>query len=133
VKGWCNDLKLTSEVVEDLAAFSLFQSVIEFEQHMEGWLQQCQYDLSRGEMMALKMLMQFSKRVPGVCHEEIGRVLETIWAEYDCFGISRATFKRMRRKAKALGVLSVYETERKDGARDCNLYVFHHYPNYLRQ
>jgi hypothetical protein len=71
VKGWCNDLKLTSEVVEDLAAFSLFQSVLEFEQHMEGWLQQCQYDLSRGEMMALKMLMQFSKTVPGVCQRDI--------------------------------------------------------------
>lgn len=126
-------MKLTSEVVENKKAFSLFQSVTEFEQHMEGWVQQCRLKLSRGEMLALKMLMEFSKSVPGVCHEEIGRILEAIQEEYDCFGISRATFKRMRRKAKAIGMLSVYETERKDGGRGCNLYVFHHYPNLIKQ
>ena len=131
MKGWCNEMKLKSEVVEQLEVFSLFQSEIEFEQHMEGWLQKVRHDLTRGEMMALKMLMQFSKNVPGVCHEEIGHMLEAIREEVDCLGISRATFKRMRRKANALGILTVYETARKDGSRDCNLYVFHHYPHFI--
>lgn len=122
-------MKLTSEAIERLEAFSLFQSVTEFEAHAEGWLGYARHEFTRGEMLAFRMLIEFSKRVPGICHDEIRRMLEAIKREYDCLGISRTTFKRMRRKAKALGILTVYETEREGGARDCNLYVFHHYPH----
>lgn len=86
---------------------------------------------SRGEVLALKMLMQYAKHVPGVCHEEICRILESVRKEYDCLGINHATFKRMRRKADALGILSVYETARLDGGRDCNPYVYHTYSGFI--
>lgn len=108
-----------------------FLTVSEFEQHMEGWLLKCRHDFSKGEVLALKMLMQYAKQFPGVCHKEISRILASIQKEYDCFGISRDTFKRLRRKADALGILPFYETVGKDDGRDCNLYVFHPYSNFI--
>ena len=50
-----------------------------------------------------------------------------IHEEYHDHGISRATFKRMLGKAKRLGILTIYETERGNGSQESNLYVFNRF------
>ena len=55
-------------------------------------------------------------------------ILNMIHAEYHDHGISRDTFKRMLGKAKRLGILTIYETERENGSQDSNLYIFNRFP-----
>ena len=106
-------MKLTSEALKQLVVFSLFLTVSGFEQHMEGWLLKCRLNFSKGEIIVLKMLLQYAICVPLVCHGEIGRILESVRREDDCFGISRATFKRMRRRADTFGILSAMKQREK--------------------
>ncbi|MFJ5762876.1 hypothetical protein ACIQAA_27915 [Neobacillus sp. NPDC093182] len=47
---------------------------------------------------------------------------------YQGNGISRSTFKRMILKAKDFGILTIYETERKNGSQSSNLYSFSRFP-----
>ncbi|NWQ41899.1 hypothetical protein MLOOGBEN_14460 [Bacillus sp. EB106-08-02-XG196] len=55
-------------------------------------------------------------------------MLKAINEEYQGNGISRSTFKRMIIKAKELGIVTIYETERKNGSQTSNLYSFNRFP-----
>ncbi len=55
-------------------------------------------------------------------------MLKAINEDYQGNGISRSTFKRMIIKAKDLGILTIYETERKNGSQSSNLYSFNRFP-----
>ncbi|EKN69263.1 hypothetical protein BABA_10386 [Neobacillus bataviensis LMG 21833] len=55
-------------------------------------------------------------------------MLKAINDEYHDNGISRSTFKRMIGKAKAVGIFTVYETERGNGSQSSNLYIFNRFP-----
>lgn len=109
--------------------YSQFESVKEFNHHIEMWLLETKQKFSKGELIGLKRLIRFSAKVPGVCHAKIGTVLKAIHEEYHDHGISRSTFKRMIQKAIHLGIFTVYETERKNGSQSSNLYVFNRYPS----
>jgi N-acetylglutamate synthase-like GNAT family acetyltransferase len=76
----------------------------------------------------LKRLVRFSAKVPGVCNAKIGTLLKAINEDYQGNGISRSTFKRMTIKAKELGILTIHETERKNGSQSSNLYSFNRFP-----
>jgi hypothetical protein len=119
--------------MEEYQSFSLFQSLKEFHLHMEKLLLECKRDFSKGELIGLKMLVRCTDEIPGVCHASIGKMVEMIHEEDQASGISRDTFKCMIKKAKVLGILTVYETVRENGSQSCNLYVFHRNPNVAKE
>jgi len=121
-------MNLKSGSIEGFEQFSQFDSLKEFNHHIEMWLVEHKTDFSKGELVSLKRLVRFAAKIPGVCNAKIGTVLKAIHDEYRDNGISRSTFKRMISKAKALGIFAVYETERKNGSQSSNLYVFNRFP-----
>jgi N-acetylglutamate synthase-like GNAT family acetyltransferase len=121
-------MNLKSGRIEGFEGYSQFKSVKEFNTHIEMWLAVKKDEFSKGELVGLKRLVRFSAKVPGVCNAKIGTVLKAINEEYQGNGISRSTFKRMILKAKDLGILSIYETERKNGSQSSNLYSFNRFP-----
>src|SRR3954453_5621772 len=122
-------MNLKSGKIEGFAQYSQFSSLKEFNTHMEMWLVEYKEKFSKGELVGLKRLVRFSAKIPGVCNAKIGTILKAIHAEYNNNGISRSTFKRMILKAKELGILTVYETERKNGSQSSNLYTINRFPS----
>ena len=121
-------MSLKSGKIEGFEGYSQFKSVKEFNTHVEMWLAVKKQEFSKGELVGLKRLVRFSVKVPGVSNAKIGTLLKAINDDYQGNGISRSTFKRMIIKAKALGILSIYETERKNGSQSSNLYSFNRFP-----
>ena len=122
-------MNLKPGAVQQFEQFSQFISFTEFHHHMEMWLAYYKRDFSKGELVGFKQLVTFTAVIPGVNHTKIATVLNTIHAQYHDHGISRATFKRMLGKAKRLGILTIYETERVNGSQDRNLYIFNRFPH----
>jgi N-acetylglutamate synthase-like GNAT family acetyltransferase len=120
---------LKSGLIERFEQFSQFSSLQELNTHIEQWLLKYKLDFSKGELVGLKRLVRFSAKIPGVCNAKIGTILKAIHEQYNDHGISRSTFKRMILKAKELGILAVYETERKNGSQSSNLYSFNRFPS----
>ena len=121
-------MNLKSGSIEGFEQYSQFKSVKEFNTHIEMWLAVKKQAFSKGELVGLKRLVRFSAKVPGVSNAKIGTVLKAINEEYQGNGISRSTFKRMTLKAKELGILTIHETERKNGSQSSNLYSFNRFP-----
>ncbi|MDQ0201916.1 hypothetical protein [Neobacillus ginsengisoli] len=120
-------MNLKSGQIERFEEYSQFTNLKEFNHHMEMWMA-AHNDFTKGELVGLKRLVRFSAKIPGVCNAKIGTVLKAIHDDYNEHGISRSTFKRMTQKAIALGMITVYETERKNGSQSSNLYVFQRFP-----
>ncbi|MCQ6276014.1 hypothetical protein JMM81_13820 [Bacillus sp. V3B] len=114
---------------EQIEQFSQFQSLEEFHHHMEMWLQHHNKEWTKGERVGLKQLVRFAAVIPGVSDAKIDTILKAIHEEYHNHGISRSTFKRMLGKAKRMGILTVYETERMNGAQSSNVYRFNRFPH----
>ena len=121
-------MNLKSGRIEGFEGYSQFKSVKEFNTHVEMWLAVKKHEFSKGELVGLKRLVRFSVKVPGVCNAKIGTLLKAINEDYQGNGISRSTFKRMTIKAKELGILTIHETERKNGSQTSNLYCFNTFP-----
>ncbi|WP_238579177.1 hypothetical protein [Neobacillus niacini] len=121
-------MNLKSGRIEGFEVYSQFKSVKEFNTHIEMWLAVKKHEFSKGELVGFKRLVRFSAKVPGVCNAKIGTMLKAINEEYHGNGISRSTFKRMIIKTKDLGILTIYETERKNGSQSSNLYSFNRFP-----
>ncbi|ULT59586.1 hypothetical protein L1999_14120 [Neobacillus drentensis] len=122
-------MNLKSGTIEGFDTFSQFESLKEFNRHMEMWLLDHKKDFSKGELIGLKKLVRFSAKIPGVCNAKIGTILKAINQECKENILSRSTFKRMILKGKNMGIFTVYETERKNGSQSSNLYVFNRYPS----
>ncbi|MFS0777680.1 hypothetical protein ABC255_16980 [Neobacillus sp. 3P2-tot-E-2] len=122
-------MSIKSGNTEEFKQFSQFSSLQEFNQHTEMWLLEHKYDFTKGELVGLKRLVRFAAKVPGVCNAKIGTILKSIHAQYDDNGISRSTFKRMILKAMEFGIITVFETERKNGSQSSNLYQFNRFPS----
>ncbi|GLB60113.1 hypothetical protein [Cytobacillus sp. NCCP-133] len=121
-------MNLKSGSVNQFEQFSQFESLREFNTHMEMWLAVKKDQFSKGELVGLKRLARFAAKVPGVSNAKIGMILKAIHEEFNRNGISRSTFKRMIVKAAELGIFTVHETERKNGSQSSNLYVFNPFP-----
>jgi len=121
-------MHLKSGSIEGFGQYSQFSSLKEFNTHIEMWLVEYKDTFSKGELLGLKRLVRFAAKIPGVCNAKIGTILKAIHEEYHDNGISRSTFKRMVLKAKDLGLLTVHETERKNGSQSSNLYAFQPFP-----
>jgi N-acetylglutamate synthase-like GNAT family acetyltransferase len=121
-------MNLKSGRIEGFEQYSQFSSLKEFNTHVEMWLAVKKVDFSKGELVALKRLVRFSAKIPGVSNAKIGTILKAINEDYQGNGISRSTFKRMTMKAKELGIITIHETERKNGSQSSNLYCFNRFP-----
>ena len=122
-------MNLKSGIIEVFDQYSQFTSLKDFNNHLEMWLVVHKHEFSKGELVGLKRLARFAAKIPGVSNAKIGTILKAIHKEYHDNGISRSTFKRMILKAKKLQILTVYETERKNGSQSSNLYVFNRFSN----
>ena len=121
---------IKSGTIHHFEQFSQFSSLKEFNHHIEMWMVEHKPVFSKGELIGLKRLVRYAAKIPGVCNAKIGTILKAIHQEYHDNGISRSTFKRMILKAKKLGLLTVFETERKNGSQSSNLYQFNRFPSY---
>jgi N-acetylglutamate synthase-like GNAT family acetyltransferase len=121
-------MNIKSGRIEGFEQYSQFSGLKEFNSHLEMWLSDHKQKFSKGELIGLKRLARFSAKIPGVCNAKIGTMLKAIHEEYNENGISRSTFKRMIQKAIELGIITVYETERKNGSQSSNLYIFNRFP-----
>jgi hypothetical protein len=122
-------MQIKSGNVEQFKQYSQFSTLKEFNNHIEMWLAEHKRHFCKGELVGLKRLIRYSAKIPGVCNAKIGTILKSIHEEFHGNGISRSTFKRMVLKAKAIGIITVYETERKNGSQTSNLYVFNRFPS----
>ncbi|MDE8562761.1 hypothetical protein PNH38_02550 [Anoxybacillus rupiensis] len=113
--------------IEQFKHLSQFRDLKDFNNNIEQWMIDLKSKFTKSELIALKRLIRYSSKVAGVCNAKIATIVSATH-ELDGIGISRSTFKRMVTKAKAFGLLTVYETERKNGSQSSNLYVFNRYP-----
>jgi hypothetical protein len=121
-------MNLKSGSIDQFEQFSQFATLKDFNAHMEMWLAVHKHEFSKGELLGLKRLVRFAAKIPGVSNAKIGTILKAIHEEYEGNGISRSTFKRMIQKCIQLGMLTVHETERKNGSQSSNLYIFNSFP-----
>ena len=122
-------MNIKSGKIDQFESYSQFKTLKEFNDHFEMWLAEKKQEFSKGELIGLKRLARFSAKIPGVANAKIGTILKAIHEEYHNNGISRSTFKRMVQKAIHFGILTVYETERKNGSQSSNLYIFNRFPS----
>jgi hypothetical protein len=122
-------MQIKSGNMEEFKHYSQFSSLKEFNHHTEMWLSEHKHHFCKGELIGLKRLIRYSAKIPGVCNAKIGTILKSIHEEFRGNGISRSTFKRMVLKAKAIGIITVYETDRKNGSQTSNLYVYNRFPS----
>jgi hypothetical protein len=121
-------MNLKSGNIKTFEQYSPFSTLKEFNNHIEMWMVEYKKEFTKAELVGLKRLVRFSAKFPGVCNAKIGTMLKSIHEEYHNNGISRSSFKRMIGKAKKVGILTVHETERKNGSQSSNLYIFNRFP-----
>ncbi|WP_282156374.1 hypothetical protein [Cytobacillus gottheilii] len=117
-------MSLKSGSIEQFKRFSQFKDIHEYNVHLEMWLAVAKEKFTRSELVGLKRLTRFAAKVPGIANAKIATMLKAIHEEYEGNGISRSTFKRMIQKAIEIGILTINETERKNGSQSSNLYIF---------
>jgi len=121
---------IKASTIEAFVGYSQFNHLEEFREHVTLWMGEYKSHFTRNEQIALQRLILFAEKVPGVCNAKIGTMLKSIYEERGELGmISRSSFKRMLQKAIKLGIITVYETVRKNGSQFSNLYVFNRYPS----
>lgn len=122
-------MSIKASTIEAFVGYSQFDHVEEFHEHVTLWMVEYNSNFTRNEQIALQRLILFAEKVPGVCNAKIGTMLKSIYEERGELGmISRSSFKRMLQKAIKFGIVTVYETVRKNGSQFSNLYVFNRYP-----
>ncbi len=114
---------------EQNSKYAKFHSLKEFHQHMERWMLQHMKEFSKGELVGLNQLIRSSSDIPGVCHKTMRDLLREIETNQQQKRISRDTFKRMVKKAKVLGILTVQRTFTNTGLQSSNIYIFQPYPH----
>lgn len=122
-------MSIKASTIEAFVDYSQFNHLEEFREHVTLWMVDYRNYFTRNEQIALQRLILFAEKVPGVCNAKIGTMLKSIYEERGELGmISRSSFKRMLQKAIKFGIITVYETVRKNGSQFSNLYVFNRYP-----
>ena len=121
-----NHRNYTSKQLKQMAPF---QTEVEFQEHLEQWLNTYKREFTNSELVGLNQLIR-TTIYPGVTYTTIPCLLEGIQNLIECRGISSRTFVRMLTKVKAVGLLKVYPKVNVDGLIPCNLYVFQPFPNH---
>ncbi len=118
-------MKIMEKNQNRLEELSQFYSLEEFHTNIFNWLVEHKYIFTKSELIGFRSLVQSADVTPGVCHERIENILNAVHEKYNGNGISRSSFRRMLKKAKLLGIITVHETARtQNGSQDWNIYVF---------
>ncbi len=102
---------------------SKFQSLKEFNNHFEQAMLHLKGHFTKSEYIALNKLRKFAADISGVAWCRLQRAVAGTHQD-DTFGVSRATFERMLRKAKKLNLITVINQARKNKWQKHNVYVF---------
>lgn len=102
---------------------SKFQSLKEFNNHFEQAMLHLKDHFTKSEYIALNKLRKFAADISGVAWCKLQRAVAGTHQD-DTFGVSRATFDRMLRKAKKLNLITVINQARKNKWQKHNVYVF---------
>jgi hypothetical protein len=79
---------------------------------------------TKSELLALNYLQRYACKVVGVANIKISTLCKAIADDNNGIGVSRKTVERMIAKAKKLGLLTVYNTKKRNGGKGNNVYVF---------
>jgi len=112
--------------IESFKHLSQFKDINDFNNNIEQWMVDIKSKFTKSELVGLKRLIRFCAKVAGVSNAKIATITKATH-ELDQFAISRSTFKRMTSKAQSLGLLTIHETERKNGSKSSNVYVFNRF------
>lgn len=112
--------------IESFKHLSQFKDIKDFNNNIEQWMVDVKTKFTKSELVGLKRLIRFCAKVAGVSNAKIATITKATH-ELDQYAISRSTFKRMTSKAQSLGLLSIHETERKNGSQSSNIYVFNRF------
>lgn len=123
-----DEMNAKSGPIQQFKRYSQFTNLKEFNTHIEMWLLDHKHDFTKSELIALKRLIRYSAKIPGLSNAKMGTILKTTHNEYNGNGISRSTFKRMLTKATSSGILTIQTTDRKNGLQSSNLYIFNRCP-----
>ncbi|WP_240371499.1 hypothetical protein [Anoxybacteroides rupiense] len=110
--------------IEQFKHLSQFRDLIDFNNNIEQWMIDLKSKFTKSELIALKRLIRFSAKIPGVCNAKIQTLVSACHEAGQ--EISRSTFERMLRKAKQFGLVQVINTI-KNGRKGHNVYVFQRY------
>jgi hypothetical protein len=114
--------------IEDFKELSQFRDLKDFNHHFEQWMTDLKDQFTKSETIALKRLVRFSAKIPGVCNAKIQTIVSATHKHSEMGGISRSTFERMLRKAKKFGLIHVLHTQSQNGRQGHSVYVFQKYP-----
>lgn len=112
--------------IESFKHLSQFKDIKDFNNNIEQWMVDVKSKFTKSELVGLKRLIRFCAKVAGISNAKIATITKATH-ELDQFAISRSTFKRMTSKAQSLGLLAIHETERKNGSKSSNVYVFNRF------
>lgn len=104
-------------------SLSKFQSLNEFNNHFEQAMIEIKKQFTKSEYIALNKLRKFASEIFGVAWCKLQRAVAGTHSD-NTFGVSRATFDRMLRKAKKLNLITVINQARKNNWQKHNVYVF---------
>jgi hypothetical protein len=114
--------------IEDFKELSQFHDIKDFNNHFEQWMTDLKEKFTKSETIALKRLVRFSAKIPGVCNANIQTIVAATHQHSEMGGISRSTFERMLRKAKKFGLIHVIHTHAQNGRQGHSVYIFQKYP-----
>ncbi|AIE60399.1 hypothetical protein [Bacillus methanolicus] len=114
--------------IEQFKELSQFRDLKDFNNHFEQWMTDLKDQFTKSETIALKRLVRFSAKIPGVCNAKIQSIVSATHKHSEMGGISRSTFERMLRKAKKFGLIHIIHTQSKNGRQGHSVYVFQKYP-----
>jgi len=113
--------------IKQFKNYSQFKSLKDFNNNIEQWMVEYKHIFTQSELIALKRLIRYAAKIPGIANATINTILNAINEKSNGYGISRSTFKRMITKAKRIGLLEVKETVRLNKSQSSNLYIFHRF------
>lgn len=102
---------------------SKFETLKEFNDHFEQAMLDVKEYFTKSEYIALNKLRKFAANVVGVAWVKGQKAVASTHKD-SMFGISRSTFDRMLRKAKKIGLVSVFNQFRENKYQKHNVYVF---------
>lgn len=119
--------KTSEEYIQQYHSFSKFNSVEEFNKHIEMFLASCKSEFTKSEFIAFRRLTKYCVKVAGVAIASVRTFLRAIQDKDWPNGISESTFHRMRRKAIKSGILKVIERKQSKKNNSTNIWVFQKY------
>ncbi|MDX8367819.1 hypothetical protein [Cytobacillus sp. IB215665] len=113
--------------IEEFQRYSNFKSLKDFNNNIEMFLSIYKKEFTKSEFIAFNRLRKYCAKVIGVANASIKTVLAGIQDKDTAAGVSESTFKRMKRKAVKLGILTIEPTQRNNKSQSTNLWIFNRF------